>query len=122
MRTYKDKQNNLHVLDSDYFEYLLPSGCVQITDDEAQLIIDSKKAINVAIPSISPRQIRQALTAAGLREAVEAGVAAGSQDLKDWWEFSDSFERLHPEVIAFGVSLKKSDKELNDLWALGASL
>jgi len=120
---YKDQQNNLHVLESSDFEYLLPAGCVQITDDEAQLIIDSsKKAIDVSIPSISPRQIRQALTAAGLRQAVEDGVAAGSQDLKDWWEFSDSFERLHPEVIAFGVSLKKSDAELDALWALGDSL
>jgi len=119
----------------------IPSDAVEITLEEHEILMSGQskgypiisgedgypdlgpkiKYVEV-IPSISPRQIRQALTAAGLREAVEAGVATGSPDLKDWWEFSDSFERLHPEVIAFGVALKKSDKELNDLWALGASL
>ena len=42
----------------------------------------------IPIPSISPRQIRQALTHANLRASVEATVLAGDQDLKDWWEFA----------------------------------
>ena len=35
---YKDLENNLHFLDSTEFEHLLPVGCVQITDDEAESI------------------------------------------------------------------------------------
>ncbi len=74
------------------------------------------------LAAISPRQIRQALTRAGLREAVEAAVAAGGQDLKDWWEFSTAFERLHPEVVTMGTALGQTDTQLDALWALGASL
>ena len=39
---YKDLQNNIHFLDSTEFEHLLPVGCVQITDDEAETIRLSK--------------------------------------------------------------------------------
>jgi len=35
---YKDLQNNLHFLDSTEFEHLLPSGCVAITEQEADSI------------------------------------------------------------------------------------
>jgi len=74
------------------------------------------------IAPISPRQIRQALTRAGLRTAVEAAVAAGDQDLKDWYEFSTSFERNNAQVIAMGEALSVSPASLDDLWALGATL
>ena len=39
---YKDLENNLHFLDSTEFEHLLPVGCVQIADDEAEAIRLSK--------------------------------------------------------------------------------
>ena len=39
---YKDLENNLHFLDNTEFEHLLPVGCVQITDDEADSIRLSK--------------------------------------------------------------------------------
>lgn len=34
---YKDIQNNLHFIDPDYV-HLLPEGCVQITEDEAEAL------------------------------------------------------------------------------------
>jgi len=121
---YKDQQNNLHVLDSTEFEHLLPAGCVQITDEEVQAITYAALALTppAPIPSISPRQIRQALTRAGLREAVESAVANGDQDLKDWWFHSNPFERLNPEVVGMGLALGQSDEQLDALWALGAML
>jgi hypothetical protein len=71
---------------------------------------------------ISPRQIRQALTAAGLRASVEAAVAAADQDTKDWWEFATQFECDHPMVAAMATALGVSDTQLEDLWILGATL
>lgn len=71
---------------------------------------------------VSPRQIRQALTATGLRSHVEAGVAAGSQDLKDWWEFATSFEENHPMVLGMAADLNVSDDDLHALFVLAASL
>jgi hypothetical protein len=35
---YKAPDNSLHFLDSDKYEHLLPSGSVQITDEEAATI------------------------------------------------------------------------------------
>lgn len=75
-----------------------------------------------AIPSISPRQIRQALSRAGLRASVEAAVVAGDQDLKDWYAFSAPFERNHPQVLNMGSALGQTPEQLDDLWALGATL
>ena len=38
---FKDLQNKLHDIQQG-FEYLLPAGCVQITDEEAQAMIDAE--------------------------------------------------------------------------------
>ena len=76
----------------------------------------------IPITSCTPRQIRQVLTAVGLRTAVETAVAAGSQDLKDWWEFSTVIERTHPEVIAMGAALGQAPEQLDALFTAGAAL
>ena len=72
--------------------------------------------------SVSPRQIRQALTRLGLRNAVEAAVAAGDQDTKDWYEFATQFERKNPHVLAMGVALGVTSDQLDALWVLAGSL
>lgn len=98
-------------------------GWVEIDQSELEAIYASRRVVpDPPIAPISPRQIRQALTRAGLRAAVEAAVAAGDQDLKDWYEFSTAFERLNPQVMAMGEALSVSHASLDDLWALGASL
>lgn len=89
---------------------------------EAYTVEDNAPPIAIPIAPISPRKIRQALTRAGLRAAVEAAVAAGDQDLKDWHEFSTAFERQNPQVAAMGVALDVSPTSLDELWALGATL
>lgn len=76
-----------------------------------------------AIPaSVSPRQIRQALTAASLRTSVESAVAAADQDTKDWYEFATAFERQHPMVIALATALGITERQLDDLFTLAGSL
>ena len=79
-------------------------------------------AVKPPTPACTPRQIRQVLTAVGLRAAVEAAVAAGSQDLRDWWEFSTIIERTHPEVIAMGAALGQTPEQLDALFTAGAAL
>lgn len=116
---YKAPDNSLHFIDPE-FAHLLPSGCVPITPEEAEAL--RPVPLPPPIAPISPRQIRQALTRAGLRASVEAAVAAGDQDLKDWYEFSTAFERLNPQVVAMGAALNVSESDLDQLWALGATL
>ena len=76
-----------------------------------------------AIPaSVSPRQIRQALSAVGLRTGVEAAVAASDQDTKDWYAYITTFERNHAMVAAMGVALGVSVLDLDNLWTLARTL
>ncbi len=55
---YKDLENNLHFLDSTEFEHLLPVGCVQITDDEADSI--SKVAEQKRLDAMTYSELRAA--------------------------------------------------------------
>lgn len=92
-------------------------------EESAAIAADSEAKRRASIPeSVSPRQIRQALTRAGLRASVDAAVAAGDQDTKDWYEFATSFDRSNPVVAALGALLNVSDAQLDDLWILAASL
>lgn len=116
---YKAPDNSLHFIEPEY-AYMLPAGCVPITPEEAESLRPVPPPAPIA--PISPRQIRMALTRASLRTAVESAVAAGDQDLKDWWEFSTTFERLNPQVTAMGDALGQTAEQLDALWALGVSL
>lgn len=71
---------------------------------------------------VTPRQIRQALTAAGLRAQIEAGVAAADQDTRDWWEFATSFESDHPMVLTMCSALGISDEQRGQVFQLAATL
>lgn len=79
-------------------------------------------APGAGMPILSPRQIRQALTRAGLRSRVEAAVAAGGPDLQDLWDFSPLFEREHPAVLSMAAQLGVTASQLDDLWHVGAAL
>jgi hypothetical protein len=74
------------------------------------------------IADVTPRQIRMALSRTGLRAIVESAIAAGSQDLKDWYEFSTTFQRLQPLVVQMGIDLGQTPAQLDALWQLAASL
>lgn len=72
--------------------------------------------------SVSPRQIRQALSQVGMRDAVEAAVAGSPQDIKDWWEFATVFERNNKQVVDMATALGLTAAQTNDLFNLAASL
>ena len=96
----------------------------EVYDLDAETIaanIESKRL--AAIPtSISPRQLRQALTAAGLRSAVETAIAAADQDTKDWYEFATQIERSHPMVNVMAGGLGVTQRQLDDLFTLAGRL
>lgn len=91
----------------------------EIADMEAQ---QAAALVPVVPTSVSPRQIRQALTAAGLRGSVEAAIAAADQDTKDWYEFATAFERNHPMIAALATGLGVTEPQLDGLWILAGSL
>ncbi len=71
---------------------------------------------------ITARQIRLALNQVGLRDAVEAAVAVGDRDLRDWWEFSTEVHRDNPMVIGMISALGVTPEQADTLWRLGATL
>jgi hypothetical protein len=66
--------------------------------------------------SITPRQIRLHLTAIGLRQAVEDYVASASLDIKDWWEFSLSYERNNELLISTATALGMTSEQLDQFF------
>lgn len=75
-----------------------------------------------AVLTCSPRQLRLALNQLGLRDAVEAYVAAASQDVKDSWEYTTEFTRTHPLLVAAGAGLGKTEQEIDALFQLARAL
>lgn len=75
-----------------------------------------------SIPPVSPWQIRKALNALGLREAVEKVVSQSDITTQDAWNYATEFRRDDPLVEGVGKALKKSDEELDNLFILAGTL
>lgn len=76
----------------------------------------------VSVRAVTPRQIRWALSAFGLREAVESAVAASPQAIKDSWEFSTEFERDNPLIADMAAALSIPIEQVDQLFAYAATL
>jgi hypothetical protein len=74
-----------------------------------------------AIP-VTPRQIRLALTAIGLRQQVEDWVQAQDIIVKDNWDYASSFERNNALIVRAATALGKTPADLDALFALAATL
>lgn len=72
--------------------------------------------------TVSPRQFRQALNAAGLRASVEAAVASADIDTQDWWEYATSIDRDNGPLNAAATALGVSSEQLDDLFRAAAIL
>jgi len=71
MPHYKDQENKLHWIDLEEYESFLPSGCVQITDEEAQSIKGAEQA------------------------AVEAALTYAQKRAAEYPSFADQFDLLY---------------------------
>jgi hypothetical protein len=76
----------------------------------------------VPVPPVSPRQIRLALSAIGLRQQVEDYVNAHDITVQDSWHYTTEFDRNHPLIAACAAALGKTDADLDALFALAATL
>ena len=71
---------------------------------------------------VSPWQIRKALNATGLREAVESAVAAADTTTKDAWQYATSFVRTEPLLDGMAKAMGKTDAEIDALFELAETL
>jgi len=95
---------------------------IELTQEEIDALTAAAANVVPQPVVVSPRQIRQALTASSLRGAVETAVTAGDQDLKDWWEYATQFEENHPQVVAMAATLNVPEYALHDLFVLASTL
>ncbi len=72
--------------------------------------------------AVTPRQIRRALNAAGLRATVEVAVAQAPQDVRDDWEFALEIRRDHPELNAMALALGLTSEQLDALFIAAAAI
>jgi hypothetical protein len=105
-------------------------------DPSQQLIDDSINSnIQARIASMPPVQVqsivlncsawqfRKALNVLGLRDIVEAAVAASNDiTVKDGWQYAAYIYRNDPFIVQFGYALGKTDKYLDDLFTLALTL
>lgn len=68
--------------------------------------------------AVTPRQIRRALSALGLRTIVESMIAASSQEMQDDWEFALEVRRDWPALVLMAQQLEKSPEEIDNLFRL----
>lgn len=74
------------------------------------------------VMSVTPMQMRRALRAAGLKPAVDALLAQMPEEFIEAWEYAVTIERADPIIVAAGEALGKTAREIDDLFALAASL
>lgn len=127
---FKDENNLLHFLSDDDIANggmeLLPFGCVEITDEEAEYLRAAKLENNpIQIPQEVTRfQARAALYQSGLLEAVEVEIAKPETDimLKLAWQDALTFKRNSSFVTGMAAILELSEEQLDQLFVLAAGI
>jgi len=90
---------------------------------EWRLLDSPPPPIPAPVPaSVTPRQIRLALNKTGMRDAVEAAIAASGRDVRDWWEYALEIERAHPMVDAMLPALGLTSAQADDIFRLAGGL
>ena len=119
MKIFKDTNNQVHVIDEN-FTHLLPTGCVEVTQEEADVLTAPPPP---PIPSIvSMRQARLALLQNGLLDDVNTAIAAGTKADQIEWEYAAEVNRLSPLVANMKTALNLTDADLDGLFTLASTL
>lgn len=121
---YKDASNNVYAFEADGSQdaYIKPD-LISITKTQADTL---RKPLAVTPSRITMRQARLALLQSGLLSQVDSAFAAmtgaeGEASRIDW-QFAQTVERTHPLVATMTAQLSLTTQQLDDLFALGATL
>lgn len=121
---FKDENGGLHFLSGEDISnggmVLLPSGCVEITDEEADAIRAAQLATSLRYvpPQVTRFQARAALHQAGLLAQVEVAIAEPDTDmmLKLAWQDAQTFKRDSQFISGMAKKLGLPDQKLDDLF------
>lgn len=98
---------------------------VDMTREEKDaLLADQKAALDEQAayvpPRVTPYQARKALSDAGIRQQVEAAVAASPLEVQDAWEYATTVERNSPMIAALAAGLGLTDNQVDELFRSAA--
>lgn len=116
------------------------NGGVEISDEEKEALFAGHETGKIIQPDVdgypvlvdppvepvilscSAYQIREALNITGLRDQVEAAIAAGSRSLNDAWQYEQRFKRDNQRIIEMGTSLGLNNAQIDALFELAVTL
>lgn len=92
------------------------------TPEELAAIAASLAASAALVPqSVTPRQIRKAIRAYGLKAQVDAYIATLSDEVQEEWEFADEVLRTNALIAAAQQGLGMTDEQADALFRLAAT-
>lgn len=127
---YKAPDNSIHYIER-AFEYLLPPGCVPISDEEAEAlrqtqILSKAQERKTPVTVVTMRQARLALLNVGLlgmvNDAIAAMQGAEGDAARIEWEFSSTVDRGKTFVQSISSALGLSESQLDELFELANTL
>jgi len=71
---------------------------------------------------ITVKQARLALLSAGLLDDVEAAVQKAGREARIEWDFASVYQRDNPVLLGMQAALGMTNEQLDELFALGATL
>lgn len=123
MTTYKyidQEQTVVAVIDEDGVSRISGLASALVPDGA---IVDPYIESPAPIPAVvTMRQARLALLQGGLLTAVNAAIAAGTEEDKITWEYATEVKRDDDLVKNMAVALNLSETDLDNLFALAAGL
>jgi hypothetical protein len=96
-----------------------PSQFHAYVNDEWQFSVELKRA---SLKPLSARQVRLVLSQFNYRDAVEAGVAAAPQAVKDEWNYANDFQRNSPVLNGMAQALGISAADVDAMFEQGVLL
>jgi hypothetical protein len=114
------KQMLLEVTDYTGTDPQADFGGMQYVEASNSIIASPPRPTPVA--SVTPRQARLALLAAGLLDQATAAVTAAGGATLITWEYATEFLRSDPLIISIGSSLNLTSAQIDALFAQAATL
>jgi hypothetical protein len=108
-----------------YYQVDVPDGqpMPAWTQSLTPCAVQAAVVVPAAPLSLTPFQMRAALTQAGLRAQAEAFVTASTnQSIKDAWQFAQSFVENDAFITAAATALSQTTAQVHSLFQLGQTL
>lgn len=98
-------------------------GLVPMSPEEQSEFLASVTIGTIQVPqTITIRQARRVLLAAGLLDDVEAVVANTSREVQIDWEFATEVNRSWPVLVEMSKLIGLTEEQLDDLFIQGSML